>query len=154
MLHGGNATTSRSLVVVSASVLAAARAEIAKLWRILGKKTVGNENLKEAAQYAAKRIGLRARLCKPCGSAQASWSIAGRNSSRMKMRSYWGNPRAGHCANQAWLPRLAPGSGSQCVTCCRIAQKLATASADAHSGYEVRLPLGQHKLDRMVSTDC
>ncbi len=94
-LHGGKATTSGSLVVVPASVLAAARAEIATLQRILGKKTVENEILKEAVQYAAKRIGLRARLCKPCGCARASGSMAGRSSSRLTMRSCWGNPRAG-----------------------------------------------------------
>ena len=39
--------------VVPASELAAARAEIAKLQRILGKKTLENEILKEAVEYAA-----------------------------------------------------------------------------------------------------
>ena len=41
--------------VVPASELAAARAEIAKLQRILGKKTLENEILKEAMEYAAEK---------------------------------------------------------------------------------------------------
>ena len=49
--------------VVPASELAAARAEIAKLQRILGKKTLENEMLKEAVEIAAEKSGLRARPC-------------------------------------------------------------------------------------------
>jgi len=45
--------------VVPASELAAARAEIAKLQRVLGKKTLENEILKEAVRYAAEKSGLR-----------------------------------------------------------------------------------------------
>ena len=41
--------------VVPASELAAARAEIAKLQRILGKKTLEHEILKEAVEYAAEK---------------------------------------------------------------------------------------------------
>jgi transposase-like protein len=41
--------------VVPASELAAARAEIVKLQRILGKKTLENEILKEAVEYAAEK---------------------------------------------------------------------------------------------------
>lgn len=41
--------------VVPASELAAARAEIAKLQRILGKKTLENEILKEAVEVAAAK---------------------------------------------------------------------------------------------------
>ena len=41
--------------VVPASELAAARAEIAKLQRVLGKKTLENEILKEAVQDAAEK---------------------------------------------------------------------------------------------------
>ena len=41
--------------VVPASELAAARAEIAKLQRILGKKTLENEILKEAVGHAAEK---------------------------------------------------------------------------------------------------
>lgn len=41
--------------VVPASELAAARAEIAKLQRVLGKKTLENEILKEAVEYAAEK---------------------------------------------------------------------------------------------------
>lgn len=44
-----------------ASELAAARAEIAKLQRVLGKKTLENEILKEAMESAAEKSGLRAR---------------------------------------------------------------------------------------------
>ena len=42
-------------VVVPASELAAARAEISKLQRILGKKTLENEILKEAVEYATEK---------------------------------------------------------------------------------------------------
>jgi hypothetical protein len=89
MLHGGKATTSRSLVVVLASELAAARAKIAKLKGILGKKIVENEILKEAVEYAAERSGLRARMCRPRGCARAPGSMAGRNASCLTMRSCW-----------------------------------------------------------------
>jgi transposase-like protein len=41
--------------VVPASELAVARAEIAKLQRILGKKTLENEILKEAVEYASEK---------------------------------------------------------------------------------------------------
>ena len=41
--------------VVPASELAAARAEIAKLQRVLGKKTLENEILKEAVEYATEK---------------------------------------------------------------------------------------------------
>jgi transposase len=41
--------------VVPASELATARAEIAKLQRILGKKTLENEILKEAVEFAAEK---------------------------------------------------------------------------------------------------
>ncbi|GAB2490639.1 transposase [Comamonas humi] len=41
--------------VVPASELAAARAEIAKLQRVLGKKTLENEILKEAVEIAAAK---------------------------------------------------------------------------------------------------
>ena len=52
--------------VVAASELAAARAEIAKLQRVLGKKILENEILKEAVEYAAKKSGSRARTCASC----------------------------------------------------------------------------------------
>ncbi len=48
-----------------ASELAAARAEIAKLQRVLDKKTLENEILKEAVEYVAEKSGLRARPCCP-----------------------------------------------------------------------------------------
>ena len=48
-----------------ASELAAARAEIAKLQRVLGKKTLENEILKETVEYATEKTGLRARPCCP-----------------------------------------------------------------------------------------
>ncbi len=41
--------------VVPASELAAARAEIAKLQRVLGKKTMENEILKEAVDFATQK---------------------------------------------------------------------------------------------------
>lgn len=45
--------------------LSAARAEIAKLQRMLGKKTLENEILKEAVEYAAEKSGSCARPCCP-----------------------------------------------------------------------------------------
>jgi hypothetical protein len=41
--------------VVPASELATARAEIAKLQRVLGKKTLENEILKEAVEFATEK---------------------------------------------------------------------------------------------------
>ena len=41
--------------VVPASALAAARAELAMLQRVLGKKTLENEILKEAVEYAVEK---------------------------------------------------------------------------------------------------
>lgn len=41
--------------MVPASELAAARAEIVKLQRVLGKKTLENEIFKEAVGYAAEK---------------------------------------------------------------------------------------------------
>lgn len=46
--------------MVPASELTAARAEIAKLQHVLGKKT-WRKNLEEAVEYAAEKSGLRAR---------------------------------------------------------------------------------------------
>lgn len=53
--EGGLTAVSAGESVVPASELAAARAEIAKLQRILGKKTLENEILKEAVEYAAEK---------------------------------------------------------------------------------------------------
>lgn len=60
--QGALTAVSAGEAVVPASELAAARAEIAKLQRVLGKKTLENE-IKEAVEYAAEKIGLRARPC-------------------------------------------------------------------------------------------
>lgn len=64
-LQGALTAVSAGEAVVPASELAAARAEIAKLQRVLGKKTLENEILKEAVEYAAEKNGLRARPCCP-----------------------------------------------------------------------------------------
>ena len=53
--QGALTAVSAGEAVVPASDLAAARAEIAKLQRILGKKTLENEILKEAVEYAAEK---------------------------------------------------------------------------------------------------
>ena len=53
--QGALTAVSAGEVVVPASELAAARAEIAKLQRVLGKKTLENEILKEAVEYAAEK---------------------------------------------------------------------------------------------------
>ena len=53
--QGALTTVSAGEAVVPASELAAARAQIAKLQRVLGKKTLENEILKEAVEYAAEK---------------------------------------------------------------------------------------------------
>ena len=53
--QGALTAVSAGEAVVPASELAAARAEIAKLQRILGKKALENEILKEAVEYAAEK---------------------------------------------------------------------------------------------------
>ena len=53
--QGALAAVSTGETVVPASELAAARAEIAKLQRVLGKKTLENEILKEAVEYATEK---------------------------------------------------------------------------------------------------
>lgn len=53
--QGALTAVSAGEAVVPASELAAARAEIVKLQRVLGKKTLENEILKEAVEYAAEK---------------------------------------------------------------------------------------------------
>ncbi len=53
--QGALVAVSAGQAVVPASELAAARAQIAKLQRVLGKKTLENEILKEAVEYAAEK---------------------------------------------------------------------------------------------------
>ena len=53
--QGALTAVSAGEAVVPASELVAARAEIAKLQRVLGKKTLENEILKEAVEYAAEK---------------------------------------------------------------------------------------------------
>ena len=53
--QGALMAVSSGQAVVPASELAAARAEIAKLQRVLGKKTLENEILKEAVEIAAAK---------------------------------------------------------------------------------------------------
>lgn len=53
--QGALTAVSAGEAVVPASELAAARAEIAKLQRVLGKKTLENEILKEAVEHAAAK---------------------------------------------------------------------------------------------------
>ena len=53
--QGALMAVSAGEAVVPASELAAERAEIAKLQRVLGKKTLENEILKEAVEYAAEK---------------------------------------------------------------------------------------------------
>jgi transposase-like protein len=53
--QGALTAVSAGEAVVPASELAAARAEIAKLQRVLGKKTLENEILKEAVECAAEK---------------------------------------------------------------------------------------------------
>lgn len=53
--QGALTAVSAGEAVVPASELAAARSEIAKLQRVLGKKTLENEILKEAVEYAREK---------------------------------------------------------------------------------------------------
>jgi len=53
--QGALMAVSAGEAVVPTSELAAARAEIAKLQRVLGKKMLENEILKEAVEYAAEK---------------------------------------------------------------------------------------------------
>ena len=53
--QGASTAVQAGEAVVPASELAAARAEIAKLQRVLGKKTLENEILKEAVEYATEK---------------------------------------------------------------------------------------------------
>lgn len=53
--EGALVAVSAGEAVVPASELAAAKAEIAKLQRVLGNKTLENEILKEAVEYAAEK---------------------------------------------------------------------------------------------------
>ena len=53
--QGALMAVSAGKAVVSPSELAAARAEISKLQRVLGKKTLDNEILKEAVAYATEK---------------------------------------------------------------------------------------------------
>ena len=62
--QGALTAVSAGEAVVPASELAAARAEIAKLQRVLGKKTLENEILKEAVEYAAEKMYGPPRICK------------------------------------------------------------------------------------------
>ena len=53
--QGALAAVSAGEAVVPASELAAARAQIAKLQRILGKKTLENEILREAVEFSVEK---------------------------------------------------------------------------------------------------
>ena len=62
--QGALTAVSLGEAVVPASELAAARAEIAELQRVLGKKSLENEILKEAVQDAAeKKWIVRSHIC-------------------------------------------------------------------------------------------
>lgn len=54
--QGALMAVSAGEAVVPASELAAARAEIAKLQRILGKKTLENEILREAVEFSVEKM--------------------------------------------------------------------------------------------------
>ena len=60
--QGALAAVSAGEAVVPASELAAARAEIAKLQRILGKKTLENEILREAVEISVEKRIARSPL--------------------------------------------------------------------------------------------
>ena len=68
--QGALMAVSAGKAVVPASELAAARAEISKLQRVLGKKTLDNEIRKEAVAYAAEKSGLRAPMPMRCAASR------------------------------------------------------------------------------------
>ena len=74
-----------------ASELAAARAEIAKLQRVLGKKNLENEIFKEAVEYAAEKDGLRARMCVTCSGVMMVGLMAAATARPATMSSCWPN---------------------------------------------------------------
>jgi len=61
--QGALTAVSAGEAVVPASELAVARAEIAKLQRVIGEKTLENEILKEAVDYAAEKMYGPPRIC-------------------------------------------------------------------------------------------
>ena len=63
--QGALTVVSAGEAVLPASELAAARAEIAKLQRVLGKKTLENESSRKPWSTPQKKSGLRARPCCP-----------------------------------------------------------------------------------------
>lgn len=63
--QGALAAVSAGEAVVPASELAAARAEIAKLQRVLGKKTLRTKSSRKPWSTPPKKSGLRARRCCP-----------------------------------------------------------------------------------------
>ncbi len=96
--QGALTAVSAGEAVVPASELAAGRAEIAKLQRILGKKTLENAILKEAVERAAEKSGLRARMCPTCAIAQTVGKMGAWVAHLQAMRSCWAK-------SQSRLPR-------------------------------------------------
>ena len=86
--QGALTAVSSGEAVVPASELAAARAEIAKLQRVLVKKTLENEILKEAVQDAAEKSGLRARTSATCAAALRRGLTGAPGARLCTMRSY------------------------------------------------------------------
>ena len=105
---------------VPACELAAARAEIAKLQRVLGKKTLENEILKEAVQDAAeKKIGLRARTSATCAAALR--------------RELTGAPGARLCTVRSYSPKCASTLHSFPVMATGAPARWSTAAARAQA---------------------
>jgi transposase-like protein len=99
----GALAVSAGEAVVPASELAAARAEIAKLQRVLGKKTLENEILKEAVEYAAEKKWIaRSPLLDRPVKAVCQLGLARSNVHRLQVRS-----RCPHTTNGALKRRHA-----------------------------------------------
>ena len=97
--QGALTAVSAGEAVVPASELAAARAEIAKLHRVLGKKTLESEILKEAVKYAAEKKWIGARMCATCLGAVKT------------------GPMAAAIAHPATTPGCSPNCASKLPTC-------------------------------------
>ena len=118
--QGALTAVSSGEAAVPACELAAARAEIAKLQRVLVKKTLENEILKEAVQDAAEKSGLRARTSATCAAALRR-GLTGAPGPRLSMlesiRTYW---LSASCAStsktRCQTPHLLQREWRRCTT--------------------------------------
>ena len=102
--QGALTAVSLGEAVVPSSELAAARAEIAKLQRVLGKKTLENEILREAVEYAAEKGGLRARPC--CPGSTSEDGLPGDGAGALGRAKDCPASRCARCSSKRWIGAL------------------------------------------------